>query len=151
MNNKLLSYVKDKLQTENRLIGQSYISGSNLDNPRGDTYVSIGVRGFPVNLSYGHPKMIDQEFVHIGITITKSVYNQNSSKFDDAAKQFITDITGNEPQRGSEHNGTLRPIWRSKIDIPVSQENFDKFYELLVNTYLKFYEVLYKSELSSKV
>ncbi|ASU24133.1 hypothetical protein CCZ37_16620 [Vibrio qinghaiensis] len=151
MKNALLRYVKDKLETETRLIGKSYISGSDLSNPRGDTYVSIGVRGFPVNLSYGHPKMKDQELIHIGITITRAIYIKNSSKFDSDAKIFITNITGNEPQRGAEHSGELRPIWRSKIDIPVRQENFDMFYELLIDTYLKFYGELYKSELVNKV
>lgn len=151
MKSALLRYVKGRLEDENRLIGESKISGSDLTNPRGDTYVSIGVRGFPVNLSYGHPKMKDQEFVHIGVTITKRVYNSNRSKFDVDAKQFITDITGNEPQRGAKHSGELRPIWRSKIDIPLIQENFDIFYEILINTYLRFYRELYKSELSSKV
>lgn len=151
MKNKLLRYVKSKLAGEERLIGGSGISGSDLTNPRGDSYVSIGVRGFPVNLSYGHPYMAEQDSVHLGITIPKATYNRNTHKFDEAAREFIINITGNEPQRGAAHDGQSRSIWRSKVNIPLHEENFDAFYELLVNTYLCFYGELYKSELSGKV
>lgn len=141
----LLKYVLERLTTEHRLLPGHKVTHSDFDNPKVDRYVSIGKHGFPVNLSFGHPKMANQQKIHLGVTVKKQTYESNPEKFHSDLHDYMQMVTGNAPQRGMDGSGNLRTIWRSAIDIPIVPANFPVIYEWLLATYLNFYTI-YASE-----